>query len=122
VFAGLRVSTTLARVTILQIKVVHTVVFAILSGCVVYTLYSAVFNQITRWTWAAVILVLLESVVLVISGWKCPLTTLAESLGSSDGAVVDIFLPKWCADRIFPVCGTTFFIASALLVLRLLQS
>jgi len=110
------------RVTILQIKVVHTVVFAVLSCCVAYTLYSAVFDQITRWTWVAVILVLLESVVLVVAGWKCPLTTLAESLGSGDGAVVDIFLPKWCADRIFPVCGTTFFIASVLLVVRLLQS
>jgi hypothetical protein len=63
-------------------------------------------------------LVLVESIVLISFGWKCPLTILAERLGASDGAVADLFLPKWFADRIFPVCGTTFLIACALLVVR----
>ena len=107
--------------TILQVKVAHTAIFAVLSGCVLYTLYSALSGEITRWTWVAVVLVLLESVVLVASGWKCPLTTLAERLGAGDGEVADIFLPRWLADRIFPICGTTFLIASALLALRLLR-
>jgi hypothetical protein len=108
--------------TILQIKVAHTIIFWILSCSVLYALYSAVFDRIDAWTGVAVSLVLVESVVLIAAGWKCPLTTLAESLGASDGSVVDIFLPKWFADRIFPVCGTTFLIASVLLVMRLLRS
>jgi len=29
------------------------VIFVILSACVLYSLYSGVFNQVTRWTWIA---------------------------------------------------------------------
>ncbi len=108
------------RPTIVEIKVVHTIIFAVLSACVLFVLYSAVMNRISTWTWVALALVLAESVVLVACGWKCPLTILAERLGASEGAVADIFLPKWLADRIFPICGGTFFIGSAILAMRLL--
>ncbi len=108
------------RITVLQIKCVHTLVFWILSLCVLYALFSGLSGQITGWTWVAVGLVLLESVVLMASGWTCPLTLLAERLGAEQGSVADIFLPKWLADRIFPVCGTTFGIAIAALLLQML--
>ena len=108
------------RLSILHVKLVHTVIFVVLSGCVVYALFSGLFDRITAWTWGAVALVLIESVVLVAFGWKCPLTSLAERLGATHGAVADIFLPKWCADRIFPVCGTTFLIACIILLARVL--
>lgn len=107
------------RVTIVEIKIVHTAIFAALSTCVVGALYSAVFNRITRWTWLAVALVVVESIVLVSAGWRCPLTILAERRGATHGAVADIFLPRWFADRIFPICGTVFLVACAILVARL---
>ncbi|MBF2088786.1 MAG: hypothetical protein IGR80_12340 [Synechococcales cyanobacterium K44_A2020_017] len=108
------------KITIVQIKCVHTLIFWLLSLCVLYALFSGISGQITRWTWVAVGLVLLESVVLMAAGWTCPLTLLAERLGAERGSVADIFLPKWFADRIFPVCGTMFGIAIAALVLRIL--
>jgi polyferredoxin len=108
------------RVTILRIKAVHTAIFVVLSACVLFALYSGLAARITSWTWAAVALVVVESIVLVSCGWRCPLTILAERLGAKRGAVTDLFLPKWFADRIFPVCGTTFLIACILLVVRLL--
>jgi len=108
------------RVTIFQIKAVHTAIFVILSACVLFVLFSSVSGRITGWTWAAVALVAVESVVLVSCGWRCPLTILAERMGAKRGAVTDIFLPKWFADRIFPICGTTFLIAIIVLVVRLL--
>ena len=107
------------KITIFQIKLVHTVIFWILSLCVVYTLFSGIANRITTWTWVAVVLLLVESVVLVVSGWTCPLTLLAERQGAVRGSVTDIFLPKWFADRIFPVCGTAFGIGVALILWRL---
>ncbi len=110
------------RLTIVHIKVVHTLIFAVLSACVLLVVYSGVMNRITGWTWAAVVLVFVESAVLVAFDWKCPLTILAERLGASQGAVVDIFLPKWFADRIFPLCGGAFLIGCAVLVIRLVAS
>ena len=108
------------RLTVLHVKAVHTVVFAILSCCVLFVVVSGAFNRITRWTWVAVIAVVAEGLVLVASGGRCPLTSVAERLGAVDGSVSDIFLPKWLADRIFPICTTLFLIGCALVALRLL--
>lgn len=110
----------MGRVTLFQIKLVHTVIFWILSACVVYTLYSGLADRITPWTWLAIAFLAIESIVLVSSGWVCPLTILAERLGATQGSVADLFLPKWMADRIFPICGTTFGVALVLIVFRLL--
>lgn len=107
------------KVTLFQVKLVHTVIFWMLSLCVVYALASGLADRITVWTWVAVGLVAVESVVLVAFGWTCPLTILAERLGDGHGSVADIFLPRWLADRIFPVCGTAYAIALVVLVLRL---
>ena len=82
---------------------------------------SGLLDRITAWTWVAVGLVLVESIVLVAFGWTCPLTILAERLGDGRGSVADIFLPRWIADRIFPICGTTYAIALVLLLIRVLR-
>jgi hypothetical protein len=108
------------RPTILQIKVIHTLIFWILSVCTVYALFSGIANRITVWTWVAVVALLVESAVLVVSGWTCPLTILAERQGALRGSVTDIFLPKWFADRIFPICGTMYGVALVLILWRVL--
>lgn len=111
----------MARITIFQVKLVHTIIFWILSACVLYSLYSGAADHVTTWTWVAAGLVVVESVVLIASGWVCPLTLLAEKLGAERGAVTDIFLPKWFADRIFPICGTTYVVALVLIIIRVLR-
>ena len=109
------------KVTIIQIKVVHTAIFWLLSLCVVSALFSGIADRITTWTWVAVGLILLESIVLAVSGWTCPLTILAERQGATRGSVADIFLPAWLADRIFPVCGTAYGLALVLTPLRVFR-
>jgi hypothetical protein len=108
------------NITVRQIKVAHTLIFWVLSCCVVYALFSGITDRITVWTWAAVGLLFLESLVLIVSGWTCPLTLLAERQGAKHGSVADLFLPKWFADRIFPICGTAYGIALVILAVRLL--
>jgi hypothetical protein len=108
------------RVTIFQIKIIHSFIFWVLSLCVAYALFSGVADRITIWTWVAVGLLLVESVVLVASGWTCPLTILAERQGALRGSVTDLFLPRWLADRIFPICGTLYGIALFTIAWRVL--
>ena len=108
------------RVTIRQVKLFHTAIFVVLSGCVLYVLFSGASNRITTGTWIAIAAILVEGGVLVTFGWKCPLTLVAERLGARDGSVSDIFLPKWFADRIFPICGTLFLVGCVLVAIRLL--
>ena len=83
-------------------------------------LYEVIVDRITRVTWIAVALFAVEGIVLMVSGWRCPLTVYAESLGSNHGQVTDIFLPKWFADRVFIIYGGLFALAILLLVIRLL--
>jgi hypothetical protein len=106
------------HLTLLVIRLVHTVIFWVLSACVAYALFSGLADRITVWTWVAVGLLLVESVVLVAFRWTCPLTILAEQRGARRGEVADIFLPKWLADRIFPICGTLYGLALLLIAWR----
>jgi len=108
------------RITILQIKLVHTLIFWILSFCVLYVLYCGVAGQVSAWTWVAAGFLLVESIVLAAFGWTCPLTILAERQGALRGSVTDIFLPKRVADQIFPVCGTLYVVGLVLTLGRLL--
>ena len=109
------------RLTVFHVKLLHTLIFAVLSGCVAYILVSGAFGRITAWTWAAIAAILIEGVVLALSGGRCPLTAVAEQLGAADGSVADIFLPRWFADRIFPICGTLFLVGCAAVAMRLLD-
>ena len=107
--------------TIVQIKALHTAIFAVLSVCILYVLMSGVFNRITPYTWIAAAAVIVEGLALLISGGRCPLTAVAERLGATDGSVADIFLPQWFANRIFPICTMLFAIGCALVTFRLLN-
>lgn len=110
------------RMTLLQIKVVHTFAFFALSGCVLLVLYSGVSGRLGAWTWLGVVLIVLEGIALASCGGKCPLTVLAERQGAIQPGVADIFLPKWFADRIFPICGTTFLVGCILVAWRAVAS
>lgn len=41
-----------------------------------------------------------ECAVYAGNGFRCPLTDVAEALGSEHGAVTDIYLPRWLAANI----------------------
>jgi hypothetical protein len=107
------------EVAVLRIKLVHTVIFWFLSGCVVYALFSGVTGRLMAWTGAALGCVVVEGVVLAAWGCTCPLTLLAERLGAAHGQVADLFLPKWFADRIFPICGVAYGFALFAIVVRM---
>jgi|ERR1700680_546213 len=107
------------RLTVFHVKLVHTLFFSVLSACVIYIVISGSINRITPWTWVAIVAIVIEGLVLAVSGGRCPLTAVAERLGASDGSVADIFLPRWFADRIFPICGTLYLIGCAIVAIRL---
>ncbi|MGA7194926.1 MAG: hypothetical protein WBW94_14970 [Anaerolineales bacterium] len=105
--------------SIVFIKSIHTAIFVFLSGALAVLFYEVIVDKITILAWIAVTLFLIEGIVLMANGWKCPLTRYAERLGSTHGQVTDIFLPKWFADRVFPIYGTLWAAALLLLVIRM---
>jgi hypothetical protein len=101
-----------------QIRILHSLIFFIMMGLLIYALYSAISNQMTHWTWIAIGLIFVEGLILLYFNWRCPLTIWAENRGAENGAVADLFLPKVLADRLFQVCGLLYAVTVALVIIR----
>lgn len=98
------------------IKLLHTVIWAILAGCIVALPLAGVLR---RFRWAAILtaLVLLECGVLAVNGGRCPLSGLARQFTANSADNFDIYLPDWLARHNKGIFGT-LFIAGELVVLR----
>ena len=59
------------------IRSVHTAIFVIMGGLLLGFLLEIILDHITPLTWIAVVVLLLEGVVLMLNGWRCPLGTYA---------------------------------------------
>lgn len=84
------------------IKVVHTATWLSIESCVAYVLWAGFAGRSDRRAGLAAAVVAGEMLVFAGSGFRCPLTRLAERYGAEHGSVTDIFLPKWFA-RNLPV-------------------
>lgn len=105
--------------SILFIKTVHSLVFLALAAANLVVLYGALTGRTSAATWISLAAVLGEGIVLARNGWRCPLRLYAERVGAVSGQVTDIFLPRWFADRIFPICTTILAFSCLLLLVRL---
>jgi hypothetical protein len=108
--------------TVRIIKAIHAVLFVLGSALLVALLYEVISGSITALTWAAVFVFIVEGIILLSWGCRCPLTVYAENRGATSGQVTDIFLPKWLADRVFIIYGGLFAVALVILILRLIQT
>ena len=102
------------------IRSVHTAIFVIMGGLLLGFLLEVILDRITPLTWIAVVVLLLEGVVLMFNGWRCPLGTYAERVGAITTAESDMLLPKWFTALIFPACSALLALALVLLAIRLL--
>lgn len=89
------------------IKLLHTVIWALLAGSIVALPVAGVLR---RFRWAAIItvLILLECGVLAANGGRCPLTDLAAKYTADRRSNFDIYLPNWLAEHNKVIFGTLF--------------
>jgi hypothetical protein len=92
------------RGAIVGIKLVHSAIFLVNSAAILHLFVAGLRDRPSRWTGPALAAALTESAVFVANHGRCPLTDVTECLGAEDGRVSDIFLPRWCADRIPQLC------------------
>jgi hypothetical protein len=78
------------------VKLLHTAVWAFFAACV---LAIPVLTWLERYDQAiaAILIVLVEVVVLVANGWRCPLTNVAARFTDDRRDNFDIYLPAWLA-------------------------
>ena len=100
---------------IFWIKLLHTLIFAVASACILYIVYCGISGKVNRYLWLAIGTIFAIAIIHAVNGFECPLATLVHRLaGRSD--VSDIFLPDWIARNIMPVSTAIFVIGIVLIV------
>lgn len=89
------------------VKLVHTIVWAFFVACIVAV---PVLGHLERFAASAFcgVLVLLEVIVLVVNGLRCPLTDIARRYTQDSRDNFDIYLPEWVARHNKSIFGVLF--------------
>jgi hypothetical protein len=104
-------------VALTALRLVHTATWLSIESCMVYVLVSGLAGRSDRRVAIAAGVVVGETAIFAASGFRCPLTSLAENLGEEHGSVTDIYLPAWFA-RNLPVIHVPLIAAAAYLHAR----
>lgn len=99
-------------------KVLHTIVWAFMVGCILFVFYSGITGSITTLTWVAAALVLIEAGVLLVNGWVCPITPIARKYSDSEKDNFDIYLPNWLARHNKAIFTVIFSLGLILVLIR----
>ncbi len=89
------------------IKVIHTIAWTFFASCVVLIPIVAARHRLDV---AAVLIgiVAVESLVLVLNAWRCPLTDVAARYTDERHPNFDIFLPLWLAQYNKQIFGALY--------------
>ena len=98
-------STAVGRLRL--IKAVHTVAWAFFVGCIAAV---PLFAWAERFGLALLCIgiVTVEVVVIVVNGWRCPLTAVAARYTDDRRPNFDIYLPEWLARYNKEIFGSLF--------------
>jgi len=88
------------KMILLLVKVIHSLIWFGVEVCMGHLLYAGVKRRWDRRTAVSALVVIGETMVFVGSGWRCPLTGIANRLGAARASVTDIFLPRWFAAKL----------------------
>lgn len=78
------------------VKAVHTLVWASLATCVIAIPVLAWRGEFA-WAFALIGVLLVETLLLLVNGWRCPLTDIAARYTDERRDNFDIYLPEWLA-------------------------
>ncbi len=100
------------------IRTIHTVIYLVMAVSTFVLLYAGVTGVQGSWLWIVILLLVVETVVYLGNGMRCPLTALAVRYGAEKGYVFDTFLPERATRYTFNFFGTVMVIGLGLLLLR----
>jgi hypothetical protein len=105
------------RNRLIIVKVVHTIVWALLVACIVAIPVASWRGEHRVAGWLAGVVVL-EGVVLILNRWVCPLTNVAARYTDDRRPNFDIYLPEWLARHNKLIFGALFVAGGAFALAR----
>ncbi len=99
------------------VRLLHTIVWAFFVACI---LAIPVYAQADRYGRAALFIgiVLIETLVLMLNRWRCPLTDVAARYTADQHVGFDIYLPTWLARNNKLIFGSIFAVGTIFAVVR----
>lgn len=98
------------------IKIVHTIIWAVMVAAIWYVLYCGLTKIRTSLLWFSIGLIFFEGFVLLINKGSCPLTSLGKRYTTQTAPNFDIYLPRVVAEYNKIIFGTLFAIGLALVL------
>ena len=95
-----------------RVKLLHTLVWAFCATCIVARPLAAASGAL-RLAWIFVAVVAIEVLVLLLNGFKCPLTGVAARYTSDRQDNFDIYLPLWLARYNKHIFGALYLVGIA---------
>jgi hypothetical protein len=83
-----------------RITAVHMAAWLSIESCMLYVVYAGFAGRSDRRAAIAAGVVAAETLVFAGNGFRCPLTDVAEHLGTEQASVTDIHLPRWFAHNL----------------------
>ena len=102
---------------LVQIKLIHTVVWMIFVTLIFFILWSGITSKISVYSWLAVGAIFGEGLVLLIFKGSCPLTKVARKYSDSANENFDIYLPRWLAKYNKQIFTILFLVGLTLMLL-----
>jgi hypothetical protein len=101
------------------IRILHTIIYIVMVFAIGYVVYAGVLGTFNPTLLAiALVLVALECAVFVGNGWKCPLTTVAMSVGGGEAANYSPMVPASLGRYTPSIFGGLFILGLILLAIR----
>jgi hypothetical protein len=100
------------------IKLIHTVIWVVMAAAAFYILYAGVTGTFDWILLISIMLLIVETIVLIVNKWTCPLTPMAEKYTSDREDNFDIYLPEWLAKYNKMIFGTVFVVGLILVVVN----
>ena len=98
------------------IKSAHTLVWLIMALASFYILYAGITKTFTAWLWISIVMLCLESFILAVNSWTCPLTPIAMKYTADRQDNFDIYLPRVIARYNKIIFGSIFAIGLGLVI------
>lgn len=101
---------------LILVKAVHSVIWVIMVAADFYILYAGITRTKSTVLCFAIALLGIESLVLLLNNWVCPLTPMAMKYTSDRSANFGIYLPPFIAKYNKAIFGTVFIVGLLLVI------
>jgi len=113
--------TVTSPTALVAIKVAHTVVWVFFVACIVAIPVASWLGEHRAAAWFAAI-VFIDVAILLLNGWRCPLTSMAARYTEDRRDNFDIYLPEWLARHNKLIFGTLYAAGMAYALARWLAT